>query len=201
MKRDSKLVINGYKVPGGLARIAVAAAVDLIKQQPGVLQTAVLRRALGVSGLNPSTSSWITSGKGPLGHLWTRIGHPYRCYPMEEAEGFDLDPIKLTAEYSKALFADGVSASGMALKPGEVVQAKTQFGQPEAPFLFISYAIHSFGRQFSGRGKPLNFTDPSFLDDLSIYGHGAPKFAVNGVFGGKQAQFLITSIRAKPLAA
>jgi hypothetical protein len=47
----------------------------------------------------------------------------------------------------------------------------------------------------------LNFTDPAFLDDLSLYGHGAPKFAVNGVYDGKQAQFLITSIRAKPLGA
>jgi len=203
MKRDPEHVVNGYKVPGGLARIAVAAAVDLIKQRPGVRQAEVLRHALRVSGLNPSTSSWITSGKGPLGHLWTRIGHPYRCYPLEEAEGFDLDPIKLTAEYSKALFADVVSASGMALQPGDIVQVKPWWDQPEAPFLFISYTIHAFGRQFSGSGKPLNFTDPAFLDDLSIYGHGAPRFAVNGVFDGKQAQFFINraSIRAKPLAA
>lgn len=200
MKRDPKLVINGYSFPGGLARIAVAAAVDLIKQRPGVHQAEVLRHALRVSGLNPSTSSWITSGKGPLDHLWTRSGRPYRCYPMEEAEDFDLDPIRLTAEYSKALFADEVSASGMVLQPGDIVQAKTRWGQVEAPFLFISYSILSFGRH-GGRGKLLNFTDPSFLDDLSIYGHGAPKFAVNGVFDGKQAQFGITSIRAKPLGA
>lgn len=201
MKRDPKLVINGYHVPGGLARIAVASAVDLIKQRPGVRQAEVLQHALRVSGLNPSTASWITSGKGPLGHLWTRSGHPYRCYPMEEAEDFDLDPIKLTAEYSKALFADEVSESGMALQPGDIVQAKTRYGQFEAPFLFINYTILSFGRLHRGYGKPLNFTDPAFLNDLSLYGHGAPKFAVNGVYDGKQAQFLITSIRAKPMGA
>lgn len=201
MQRDPKLVINGYNVPGGLARIAVAAAVDLIKQQPGVRQSEVLKHALRFSGLNASTSSWITSGKGPLGHLWTRSGSPYQCYPLEEAEDFSLDPIKLTAEYSKALFADELRVSGLRAKPGDIVQVTARYGQVKAPFLFVSYTIISFGRQFRGYGKPLDFTDPAFLDDLSIYGHGAPKFAVNGICEGKQAQFLLSSIRARPLGA
>lgn len=201
MNRDQKLVINGYSMPGGLARIAVAAAVDLIKRNPGVKQATVLKHAIQVSGLNASTASWITSGKGPLGYLWTRTGSPYQCYLMDEAKDFDLDPIKLTAEYSKALFAKELKASGLSVQPGDIVKITARYGQVEAPFLFLNYSILSFGRQYKGVGKPLNFTDPSFLDDLSLYGHGAPKFAVNGIFEGKQVQFLIASIRANPLGA
>lgn len=198
MKRDPKLVVNGYRVPGGLARIAVAAAVDLIKQRPGVRQAEVLKHAVTTSGLNGSTASWITSPvKGPCGHLWDRRGQPFRCHPNEGTEQFDLDPIDLSISYTKAKFADETEHLRAHLQPGNIFQGRSRHYDVDGPFLFISHAIISMGRL--RHSAVITFNDISALDDRSLYGRGIPSFGVVGISSGKQVTVPVYWLRAQPL--
>ena len=206
MKRDPKLVINGYVVPGGVSRLAVAAAVDLIKAQPGVKQTEVLKRAVSFSGLNLSTASWITSpGRGPCGHLWDRRGTPYRCFPNEGTQQFNIDSFTAASTYMKAQLAADIDSLGTKLKPGDIVKLMSR--SPYIPnrvhaerFLFISYAISAFGRTTVPVGQHC-FTDPAYLDRRDLYGNGLPWISLHGISDGKVMQISASSIRAIPLSA
>ena len=202
MKRDPKLVIDGYSIPGGVGRIAVAAAVDLIKRNPGVRQTEVQKRAIRFSGLNASTAGWITSpNKGPTGHLWVRRGSPFRCFPNEGTEQFNIDPLAAAISYTKASFADDLQKSGLAAKPGDIVQISSHHVyHVQGPFLFLGYSFHLRHRLSTVATGQL-FTDPSRLDDPGLYGGGVPIVYAVGIFDGKQVTWPLSWIRAQPLGA
>lgn len=201
MKKDQKIVVNGYSIPGGLGRIAVAAAVELVRRNPGVRQTEVLKHAVEFSGLNESTASWITSpGKGPCGALWERRGSPYQCYLIPAAEGFNLDPIDLSISHAKLMFDEERNKCGMSMQPGDIVHATDRVrhvGHRDGPFLFLNYVITGFGRH-PAHARP-GFTDPSALEDRSLWGHGMPTFAAVGIYEGKQTTIGLPWLRAKPL--
>lgn len=173
MKRDQKLVINGYVIPGGVSRVAVAAAVDLIKRNPGVKQLDVQKHAVLFSGLNDSTAGWITgpSGKGPLGHLWDRRKEDvYRCYPNEHTALFNLDPVQLAISICKRQMAESIK-----VKPGDLVEVRTYKGLENGTLVgFRLFGGWQFEQFSKGNLASSLFTDPSFLDNPQIWGYGIP---------------------------
>ena len=177
MKRDPELVIGGYKVPGGKGRLAVAAAVDLIKREPGVKQTEVQKHAVRFAGLNPSTAGWITSpGTGlgrPTGILWERkkVG-TYRCYPNKNTEQFIWDPCDLAAEYCKQQMA-GLGR----LRPGDILSFDNYPGGPKTGLFLGFRCIGSYNFQQYHKGSHFLtdiFSDPNFFDDRALWGAGVP---------------------------
>lgn len=204
MKRDQKLVINGYSVPGGVGRIAVAAAVDLIKRNPGVRQSEVLKRSVDYSGLNMSTASWITSpGRGPSGLLWSRSGSPYLCFPNVGTEQFNLNPLDLAISYVKSTMSSQLQACGLTPQPGDILELRDS-GDPNNRiiadrFLFVNYTAVLPGIHNSSGTH--SFTDISYLDSPSLYGHGMPQICMHGISDGKTKQFPLTWLRAKPVSA
>jgi hypothetical protein len=173
MKRDPKLVIGGYNVPSGAGRVAVAAAIDLIKQNPGVKQVDVQKHAVRFSGLNSSTAGWVTSPgvKSPATILWDRRKEGvFRCYPNENTALFNLDPVQLASDLCKREMAEVIQ-----VKVGDLVQVKTYCAtEPGILVGFRLYGGWDF-QQFS-KGTPVSgiFTDPSFLDNAWIWGYGIP---------------------------
>jgi hypothetical protein len=88
MAKD-KLIVNGYKVPGGWSGVAVRAACERVLANPGITQKELLEHAVGRSGLNFSTAGWITSPgpKSPATLLWERRKEGvFRCYPNEHTD-------------------------------------------------------------------------------------------------------------------
>jgi len=173
MKRDPKLVIGGYSVPGGAGRIAVAAAVDLIKRYPGVKQVDVQKHAVRFSGLNSSTAGWVTSPgvKSPATILWDRRKEGvFRCYPNENTALFNLDPVQLASDLCKREMAESIQ-----VKVGDLVQVKTY--RATEPGILVGFRLYGGWdfQQFS-KGTPAGgiFTDPSFLDNTWIWGYGIP---------------------------
>ena len=84
-----RLVINGFKVPNGWSGVAVRRACETVSANPGITQKDLLEEAIRFSGLNLSTSGWITSPgpKSPATVLWDRRKDGvFRCYPNEHTE-------------------------------------------------------------------------------------------------------------------
>jgi hypothetical protein len=173
MKRDPKLVIGGYNVPSGAGRVAVAAAIYLIKQNPGVKQVDVQKHAVRFSGLNSSTAGWVTSPgvKSPATILWDRRKEGvFRCYPNENTALFNLDPVQLASDICKREMAESIQ-----VKVGDLVQVKTY--RATEPGILVGFRLYGGWdfQQFS-KGTPVSgiFTDPSFLDNAWIWGYGIP---------------------------
>ena len=173
MKRDPKLVIGGYSVPGGAGRIAVAAAVDLIKRYPGVKQVDVQKHAVRFSGLNGSTAGWVTSPgvKSPATILWDRRKEDvFRCFPNENTALFDLDPVQVASDLCKREMAESIR-----VKIGDLVQVKTY--QSTKSGILVGFRLHGnweFQKLYKGTQVAGIFTDPSFLDNPAIWGYGIP---------------------------
>ena len=173
MKRDPKLVIGGYNVPGGAGRVAVAAAVDLIKQNPGVKQVDVQKHAVRFSGLNDSTAGWVTSPgvKSPATVLWDRRKEGvFRCYPNENTALFSLDPIEVAKDFCRREMAERCLC-----KPGELVEVETYRGTETGMLLgFRLYGDHNFMQLHKGSPILSMFADATFFDNPQIWGAGLP---------------------------
>ena len=201
MKRDPKLVIDGYNVPSGAGRVAVAAAVDLIKRYPGVKQADVQKHAVRFSGLNGSTAGWVTSPgvKSPATVLWDRRKEGvFRCYPNENTALFDLDPVQLASDLCKRQMAEDIQ-----IKPGELVNVKTYNTNAE-PGIVVGYKLYgSWDFQQFSKGTPAAgiFMDPSFLDSPQIWGFGIPNvcYVVNTSSG--ISDWPASCVRAMPTGA
>ena len=199
MKRDQKLVIGGYTVPGGVGRVAVAAAVDLIKRYPGVKQADVQRHAVRFSGLHDSTAGWVTTPgpKGPSGHLWNRRKEDvFRCYPNENTALFNLDPVELAKEIVKRSFAEILH------KPGELVEVEDYRGKKICMLIgFKLSGSYEFMQIHKGTYLLETFRDLSLLDDPKVWGFGIPTFNCVVNADGGIADFPPTLVRALPAAA
>lgn len=81
------MVINGYKIPGGKAGLAIRIAADMIMKRPGIKQGELLNLACEKASLHTSTATWITSpsDKSPAEKFWTRRkeGRSFCLYPNE----------------------------------------------------------------------------------------------------------------------
>lgn len=200
MKRDPKLVIDGYVIPGGVSRVAVAAAVDLIKRNPGVKQLEVQKHAVLFSGLNGSTAGWITGpgDKGPLGHLWDRRKEGvYRCYPNEHTALFTLDPVQLASDLCKRQMTEDVT-----VRPGDLVEVKTYRGVETGILVgFRLYGDWQFQQFVKGTPAASIFTDASFLDSPQIWGCGIPNVCCVVNTSNGLSDWPASTVRAMPTAA
>lgn len=136
------LVVNGYKVPGGMSGVAVRRACELVIASPGITQKDLLEGSVMYSGLNFSTAGWITSPgpKSPATLLWDRRKEGvFKCYPNEhtdrvvgaEAAMFDervLDFRRQTRGFK------------WLPKPGDLVRSTTALGDVYAEGIILGWA-------------------------------------------------------------
>jgi len=154
-----QLVVNGYRVPGGRGGVAVRRACEMVAALPGITQKALLAEAIRYSGLNGSTTCWITSpgSKSPAGLLWDRNKEGvFKCYPNKFTEE--------VVGAQAALFDEIMNITRLQLRgakfrpvPGDLVNFHNVNGDPYATGFFIGYG---FGRHEPG--------DPIFssIDDI-----------------------------------
>ena len=196
MKRDPKLVIGGYNVPGGVSRVAVAAAVNMIRQHPGARQSEVQKFAVRFSGLNDSTAGWITTPgpKGPCGHLWNRQKEDvFRCYANEDTGLLNLDHVELAKDIAKRAFAS------IGHKPGELVEVETYRGKEVCMLVgFKLYGTYEFAQLHKGTDILKPFGDVSFLDNPKVWGAGIPTISCVVTSGNGVTDWPSARVRAIP---